>query len=168
MNKFKRFLAAALALVLLFTACPQTAFAAGEQTQTALNTGNVTVEGTNAFGRMLSNDIMATQTETESEYEAGYVVTNLEIEGKRATIEYSSLEDAIVVVALYSEDGMQLLASGDALVRADEEVAYVTLEGEMPEYFLASAYLMDTYDLSPLCAAYDTPMYTREMQELLA
>ena len=26
---------------------------------------------------------------------------------------------------------------------------------------------MDTYDLSPLCAAYDTPMYTREMQELL-
>ena len=37
----------------------------------------------------------------------------------------------------------------------------------MPQYFMASAYLMDTYGLYPLCSEYDNPMYTKEMQDLL-
>lgn len=78
----------------------------------------------------------------------------------------STLEDA-VVVALHTEDGFQLLASGTAQVSKEEMEAVVTIEGDLPDYFMASAYLMDSFDLSPLCAAYETPMYTREMQELL-
>ena len=61
-----------------------------------------------------------------------------------------------------------MLTSATAVVSAEETVAEVTFEGSLPQYFLASAYLLDMYDYSPLCAAYETPMYTREMQALLA
>lgn len=85
-----------------------------------------------------------------------------------ATVTYDTMEEATLVVALYTEDGMQLLTSAKATVTPENTEASVTFEDEIPEYFMASAYLMDSYDLSPLCAAYDTPMYTRQMQELLA
>jgi len=44
----------------------------------------------------------------------------------------------------------------------------VSIVGDMPQYFVATAYLLDNYDNSPLCTAYSTPMYTKEMQDLLA
>ena len=167
----KRILTFLLALVLVFTAMPVQAMASKPEPETSVNTGNVTVEGTNGFGTLLSQEIQQSQEDALAEnedYEAGYAVTNLTFDGTTATVEYSSLEEAILIVAVYSEDGMQMLASGDTVVNPDEFATTVTIEGDLPEYFLASAYLMDTYDLSPLCAAYDTPMYTREMQELLA
>ena len=77
------------------------------------------------------------------------------------------MEDAVLTVAIYSEDGLQLITSGTAEVSAEDTIAEVTLEGQLPEYFMASAFLMDGYDFSPLCAEYATSMYTREMQQLL-
>ena len=136
-----------------------------------MDTESVTIEGTNGFGNLLSQDIQAYQQQTaeeESGYEAGCSVTNLQIEGNTATVTYSSQEDAVLVVALYTEDGLQMVTSASTTVTAQDDTAAVTFDGDIPEYFMASAYLMDTYDLSPLCAAYDTPMYTREMKELLA
>ena len=171
MQIFKRRMALALTLVIVFSLIPVQAFAAQPQTAPEVDPGDITIEGTNGFGNLLSEAITEEQESTSeeaSEYETGYSVTDLEIEGNVATVSYESLEEAILVVALYTEDGMQMLASGKTTVSPDTEKTTVTIEGTMPEYFMASAYLVDTYDLSPLCAAYDTPMYTREMQELLA
>ena len=167
----KRTLAILLALVMVVSMVPVRSFAAEPQAAPEVDTGSVTIEGTNGFGNLLSEAIEEEQqatAEAESEYKAGYTVTNLEIEGNVATVTYDTMEAAILIVALYTEDGMQMLASAKTTVTADATEATVTFEGTMPEYFLASAYLVDTYDLSPLCPAYDTPMYTREMQELLA
>lgn len=128
------------------------------------------MEGTNSFGTLLSQEIQESQEEsatTEEGYESGYSIVDLTFNGAVATVEYSSLEEAILVVAVYSEDGLKMLASGNTVVSPEEDVAAVTIEGDMPGYFQASAYLIDTYDMSPLYAAYDTPMYTQEMQELL-
>lgn len=171
MQIFKRTMALVLTLVMAFSMVPVQSFAAEPQPTTKVDAGDLTIEGTNGFGTLLSQEIQESQEESSSEdedYDAGYSIVDLTFEGATATVEYSSLEDAILVVALYSEDGMQMLTSGKTIVTADATEATVTIEGTMPEYFLASAYLMDTYDLSPLCTAYDTPMYTQEMQELLA
>ena len=171
MQTFKRTIALILTLIMVFSIVSGGALAAESEAVSKLDTGDMTIEGTNGFGTLLSQEIQESQEESasaEEDYEAGYSVIDLTFEGSLATVEYSSLEEAILVVALYSEDGMQMLASGTVQVSPDEDLAYVTIEGDMPEYFQASAYLVDTYDLSPLCAAYDTPMYTREMQELLA
>ena len=147
-----RVLSMLMALVLVFTMLPIQAMATEPEPETSVDTGDLTVESSNGFGALLSQEIQESQEEISSandDYEAGYAVTNLTFDGATATVEYSSLEEAFLVVAVYSEDGMQMLASGDTVVDPDEFVTTVTIEGDMPEYFLASAYLMDTYDLSP-------------------
>lgn len=167
MKKVKRILASMLVLALLIAMLPATVQAT-EGSQTTVENNSVTVEGTNGFGNLLSTEIQEEQQATEeSGYSGGYSVIGLTIENGVATVEYGTLEEAILVVSLYTEDGLQLLISGTAVVQPEETVAEITLEGEMPAYFMASAYLLDTYDCSPLCSAYDTPMYTQEMQELL-
>ncbi len=165
---FKRIVSFLLALVLLTGMIPVPAKAT--QPNTTLDTGDVTVEGTNGFGHLLSEEVADHQTSIEVMEEAytdGYNVTDLEITGNTAKVTYDSLEEATIIVAIYTENGRTLLCSGHAPAVPDQTQATVTISGTMPEYFYASAYLVDNYDLSPLCPAYDTPMYTKEMQDLL-
>lgn len=162
---FKRIISLILVTTLLFGMMPVSGSAAEVP---EVDTGDVTIAGTNGFGNLLSEAISEEQEQTESEHNGGYTVTDLEIVDNVATVTYDTMEEAILIVALYSEDGMQMLSSAKATVTPEATEATITFDGTMPEYFLASAYLVDVYDLSPLCAAYDTPMYTREMQELLA
>ena len=64
------------------------------------------------------------------------------------------MEEALLVVALYSEDDMQMLTSATKNVTPDITEASVTFVGNIPEYFFVSAYLVDIYDYSPLCALF--------------
>ena len=161
----KRLLSMILVLVLLVGILPLPAKAV--EANTGVTSDEVAIEGTNDFGTMLSEEIQAEYAE-ETAYSGGYSVFGLHFSENTAEVEYSSMEDAILMVAVYSEDGRQLLTTGKTQVSAEEELAYVTIEGTMPQYFMAAAYLVDTFDYSPLCEAYDTPMYTQEMQELMA
>lgn len=163
----KRIFSIFMVIVMMTGMLPVTAFATNVHNETELDTGDITVSGTNGFGTLLSKEISSNQTISQDEYEAGYSVAGLTMDGNRAIVEYHSMETAVLMVALYSEDWMQLLASAHITVSPNEDIAYVDFGGEIPEYFQASAYLMDTYDLSPLCEAYTTPMYTKAMQELL-
>ena len=171
MSTFKRCISLLMAMLILVGVFAPAAQAAPAEETATVNADGVTVEGTNGFGNLLSQEITESQEEAEAaeeEYPGGYTVTALVIEGNTATVTYDTMEAAALVVALYTEDGMQMLTSTTATVTPDATEAELTFEGDMPEYFLASAFLLDSYDFSPLCAAYDTPMYTREMQELLA
>lgn len=171
MSTIKRCISLLLVLGILFGVLAPAAQAAPVEDAASVNTDNVTIEGTNGFGNLLAQEITEDQQESETEngaYSGGYSVTDLVIVDNVATVTYNSMEDAQLVVALHTEDGMQLLTSATVIVTPDVTETTVTFEGEMPEYFMASAYLLDRYDYSPLCASYDTPMYTREMQELLA
>ena len=171
MSTMKRCISLLLVLgIILGVLVPATQAAPVEETA-SVNTDNVTIEGTNGFGNLLSQEITESQEEAEAaeaDYPNGYTVTDLVIEGNIATVTYDTMEEATLVVALYTEDGMQMLNSTTATVSPDATEAELIFEGNMPEYFMASAYLLDQYDYSPLCAPYDTPMYTQEMQELLA
>ena len=165
MKYTKRIISVVLLLTLLAGMLPASVTAAGAST--SVQNSQMTVEGTNSFGSLLSQDIQEHQAAEES-YAGGYSVTDLSVENGVATVEYDSLEEAVLVVALYTEDGLQMLVSGSTVVQPEDTEAVVVLEGELPQYFMASAYLVDSYDYSPLCASYDTPMYTKEMQDLLA
>ena len=166
MQAIKRIIALVLTLVMAFSVLPVGAFAAENQVSPAVDTGNVTIEGTNGFGHLLGAEISKEQSaaaEAVSEFGMGYTVTDLEITGNTATVTYDAMKEAVLIVALYSEDGMQMLASGKTTVTPDATEATVTIEGTMPQYFLASAYLVDSYDFTPLCEAYESPMYTQDM-----
>ena len=162
----KRLLSMILVLVLLVGMLPLPARAT-EGTNAEVTNDEVTIAGTNGFGNLLSEDIQ-TDYEEEMDYSGGYGVTNLTIAGNTAVVEYHTLEEATLVVGIYTEDGLRMITSGKAAVSPDFTEATVTIAGTMPEYFQASAYLVDNYDYSPLCEAYDTPMYTRAMQDLLS
>ena len=162
----KRILSTILLVALLVGIVPTNANAV--ESSSTVQSSQTTVVGNNSFGALLSDDIQEQETEDSEEHSGGYNVTGLTVENSVATVEYDTLEKAVLVVSLYSEDGLQLLVSANTVVQPENNIATVTLNGSIPEYFMASAYLLDTYDYSPLCAAYDTPMYTKEMQDLLA
>ena len=165
--KFKRFLAFLLAVCMIVTLLPAKAQAA-EENLPAVDNSTVTATGTNGFGALLSQEIMDYQAAmSTSEDPSGFSVSELTIQGSTATVRYTAWETATLVVAVYSEDGLQMLTSGKTTVHPDGTEATVTIEGEMPEYFLAGAYLLDVDSLEPLCREYKSDMYTQGMQELL-
>lgn len=163
----KRIISTFLILVTLVSALPVNALEA-ENTKSTVEAQYVAMEGENSFGMLLSEDITATQTEMDSTYPEGYSVSDLVIEGSTATVTYETQETAVLVVAVYTEDGLRLLNSATAVVDAAATEATLTFEGEMPEYFYSKAYLMDGDSLAPLCVNFETPMYTQDMQQLLS
>ena len=162
----KRMVSLSLAVCLLAASLPLPVYA--EEPPAPAVDNQVTVEGTNDFGELLGDSLEEAQEEQAEEAVVGYGVTDLTFDGATATVSYETLEPANLVVGVYTEDGSQLLASGSTVVQPEGGTAAVTIEGEMPTYFLAKAFLVDTYDFSPLSSEYATPLYTREMQELLA
>lgn len=165
----KRILSVILALVLVINTVPMGALSAENGVSAEAN--EISIEAGNALGELISEEITAyqdAQLSAEEEYEPGFSVTDLVFKGATATVTYDAMEEATLVVAVYTEDGLTLVNSAYRTVSPDATTAAVTISGTMPEYFYAAAYLLDTYDLSPLCADYSTPVYTRAMQELLA
>ncbi len=137
----------------------------------ASNTANVetsemSVEGTNGFGSLLAKELEEKTEEMEDNQ--GYNVFSIEMSGKEATVSYEAQEDCTLVVAIYDEDGEQMFASGQKAVLAEEKEAVVTIETDnMPEYYYVRGYLVHTNNLKPLCTAYGTPNYTKDIQDLL-
>ncbi|MBQ6831347.1 MAG: leucine-rich repeat domain-containing protein [Oscillospiraceae bacterium] len=165
-NIFKRSLSLLLCCTMLLSVLP--AGVSAEETVSTVESDELFAEGTNGLGVLLSEEIEIAQQEQQSAYDEGYAVVDLTVENGVAIVEYSSMEEANVIVCLYSEDGLQMLASGYTVVDPEQSYTTVTIEGDLPQYFMASAYIADVYDFSPLGAAYTTPMYTQEMQELLS
>lgn len=161
----KRLLSLFLALALLVTGIPMSASATG--TQSDLDTGDTQIEGKNDFGNLLADEI---QTEYENEQnQGGFSILDITVEGNTAVVEYSAVEEALLMVGIYEEGwkANSMTNSGKTVVSPDATEATVTIEGEMPEYFAVSAYLMDPEEYTPLCDSFESPMYTYEMQELL-
>ncbi len=168
MKNVQKIISLLLTVTLIMEMVPVAAVAS--ETEAALDPGQVTVEGTNALGDLLMEEVNARQDKAlmaQEEYESGFSVTELTFQGATATVTYDASDEATLVVAVYTEDGLMMLNSAYTQVDPEQTQASVTLRGEMPQYFAASAYLINTYDLSPLCPAYDTPVYTQSMQELL-
>ena len=168
----KRLISWLLVLCLVVSMAPVSVFAATEENQPEAQVSNdqVTFEGNNALGGLLAEELQAKQEEdvqTEEE-SGGYIVLDLLIEGSTAFVSYETIEDAQLVVAIYTEDSSQLLCTGKLAVESGSTDAVVEIKGTMPQYFMAQAFLLDNYDFSPLCKAYTTPMYTKAMQDLLA
>ena len=108
----RRILSFMLVLVMVFSLVPAQAFAQETAPVAQADTGDVSIRGTNGFGNLLSAAITAEQAEMESAQEAGYTVTDLKIQGTTATVTYYALEEAILIVGLYTDDGLRMLTSG--------------------------------------------------------
>jgi len=125
---------------------------------------DVSVTGSNSFGALLAESI--DEERQEQQENDGYNIFSIEMLDKDATVSFEAGEDCTLVVGIYDEAGNKMLASGSMEVSADETEAIVPIEtDEMPEYFYIKGFLVDTDNYNPLCTVYESPNYTREMQE---
>ena len=135
--------------------------------QNASIQNNLSVQGTSSVGAMLANEIEDKNEETEENN--GCNVFSVAVSGNNAVISFETIVDATLLVAIYNENCDTLIATGTTEVKKGETERNVTLDTEnMPQYFYVKGYLIDTVTNKPLCTAYSSPMYTKEMQEFLA
>ena len=134
---------------------------------TTTGDGDFTVQSTNPFGDLLTQTI---GDEMQKQLDGnGYNVFSINVEENFVTVEYEALDSCTLVVCLYDELGESVLAYESVEVSADENSAEIEIaEEDMPQYFVAGAYLVKTEDLKPLCTAYVNSLYTKEMQEFLS
>ena len=172
MKKIKQFLVMLLVISLSITSLGSTVFAASDfssetqDEQITDSSQNLNVEGTDSVGDMLASVISEENNNSEERKQSANNITGLEIEDDTAVVEFQTLTDAEVVVAVYDEQRVQMLASGNEMVSQDENMATVTISGDMPQYFAATAYLLDADSHEPLCEAYNTELYTKDVQDL--
>lgn len=150
------------------------AAAEGPQAQEAapgmdVQTDGMTVEATNSFGKLLldsMDEVNGTENATAGTYNEGNKITSVEVEDMGATVHFSAVEDADLVVALYTEDELEMLASGYAEITAGQTAVWMSLMGEEADYFVVKAYLLAKEDHAPISPAFSTLQYTKEIIDL--
>ncbi|SFD32563.1 dockerin type I domain-containing protein [Ruminococcus albus] len=167
----KRILSATTSLTMMFAMVnivPATAqqVSSPQVSSTQISSDELNIDGTNSFGRMVAS--VLDEKKDEQNEGNGCNIFSVEINGNIATVDYQTKEDCTLIVGIYSEDGKEMIATGTTEVKEDSELAEITLDTEtMPEYFFIKAFLVDSTVFSPLSTVYESPMYTKEMQEFL-
>lgn len=125
-----------------------------------------TLQGENTVGEILADDISEAQQEQYAAQD-GSAITDVTVSAQSATVSYSLQQEAVIVVAIYSQDGTELLTDSKITCAPGDGVAELTFPDQLPAYFYISAFILDPVSNKPLCSAYRNPMYTQSMQELL-
>ena len=141
---------------------------AENQSEISADNSEVSIEGTNSFGNLLTDSLEEKMNQQEENN--GCNIFSIEmIDDSTAAVSFETLQDCMLVVGIYDEAGETMLASGSIEVYAGETDTYVDIETDsMPGYFYLKAFLIDTDCFRPVCNAYESPNYTQEMQEFLA
>ncbi|MBR6113677.1 MAG: hypothetical protein IKQ10_00680 [Oscillospiraceae bacterium] len=162
----KRALSLFLALVLVFSLLPVNVLATEDDQPAEIKSDDYSMEGTTSLGKLMTHTI-----ESADASESGFTssVTDIAVTGTHATVELSTDRASELVVAVYPEEGTQMLGSGHTAVAAGDEAAEVNIEiDQMPEYFVLGAYLLDAETREPLSEQYISRYYTQEFQDFLA
>ena len=132
----------------------------------SLMTNSVSIEGSNGFGNLLSDKLTA--KENEQQENMGNNIFSVEVDKNVAKVEFETTKDCTVVVGIYDEQGVQMLTSANASVSHEQKSVNIKLDSKkVPDYFYIKAFLIESDTLKPVCTAYESPNYTKEMQELL-
>ena len=119
--------------------------------------------GSDSVGTMLAKEARQQQQKQAAQVS----ISGLTFEGNRAKVEFSTDTDAELVVAVYDEQQVKMIASGKRMISASRKKVTVRVDtAEMPEYFVATAYLLDKETHNPLCSEYTTRLYTKNMKKL--
>lgn len=168
MKRFKKLISMMLVMVMMIGMVPTTVFAT-EQNQSAVDTEDMGFEGGNGIGSLITSEMkQKEERESDNRYTEGYSVVDVIVEGNVATVEYNAIKNVVLVVALYSEDGIKMLNSAKTSINAGTNKVKVEFAGEMPKWFIVRAFLVDSYTFEPLCQSLENIMYTQEMKNLLA
>ena len=162
-----------LGVILINYCLPILAYNTDDPTEEKTNQNNVTsqndlnVKGINSFGTLLASEV-ASQID-ESKINKEYDILDIEINDKEATVNYKSKSEARIIVGIYDDTGKKLIATGNMEVSStysgyDKKILQIEID-KMPENFYIKAFIVDE-NLNPITKAYESPKYTKYMQEL--
>lgn len=117
-----------------------------------------------SLGRILGNEI---EDKAEALVDNGCAVFAAEVNGSIISVDFKTIYDGLLVVAIYDDSGEKLITTGKIDVSRGDARAQLNINDTLPEYFYLRAYLVD-YDLEPLSEVYNCPLYTKDMQEFLS
>lgn len=125
------------------------------------------IKGNNSLGVMVANSMTSKQQE-QSENN-GCNIFSATVKKKCVSVSFETVLDGTLVVGIYDEEGVKMLASSKTEIKAGDKSADITIEtNKMPEYFYLRVFLVDSNTLQPLTSSYECPNYTEEMQEFLS
>ena len=140
--------------------------ASGKQDTTNMES-EISVQGTDSFGNMVAEAI-DNKVEQQEENE-GCNIFEITMSGTEAEVDFETNKDASLVIGIYDEAGIKMVASGHAEVTTDEKTVKINIEnGQLPDYYYVKGFLVDPETFEPYCTAYETPNYTKEMQEFFS
>lgn len=164
----KRILSALIAAVMTFTALTATIPAAAEEPAPAASSPEtaLSVNGANTFGA-LAADMLNVQNTAQTEND-GYGIFDIIMNGNTAGVRLQIKEDCELVVAIYDEEGSAMIASASSLISAEDTAVGLTIDAELPQYYLVRGYLLDPDTGRALCTTFETADYTKVMQDFYA
>lgn len=138
-----------------------------ESPEAEISAEDMEIEAKDSFASLVANTLEKSDRENGSE--DAFRIVEADVEGQTASVRYQVEEECDLVVAVYSEDGTQMLGSGsEKAVPGKDTVQIRLVVSELPEYFLTKAYLLDANEHHALCEAYIDDRHTRSFQEFQA
>ena len=164
---FKKFISFLIVTAMLFSSVPITVSATenstSEESAVSVSNDDIAINGTNSFGNLLSAKLEDYTSEAE---DSGSRISDIQITDTTATVTFDAIEDCTILVGIFDETTDQLLASGTTDVTTDQKTVDVSIETDtMPEYFVVKGYMLNSIN-SMIASEYNSPLYTREIQEL--
>lgn len=142
-----------------------------EETETTgpgvLESSDIKLHTESSLGRLFE-DAISTEVTKELQ-ETGSGVYSVIMNGTQATVSLQTVHSGTLVVGVYEDSGVKLIATGSTEVAAGDTEAVVAIEADsLPEYFYLKAYLVDTKSFRPYCEVYESEEYTEKMQVFYA
>lgn len=156
----KRILAVLLTAVMLLSVAPMSVFAKGNEPDVENGT-QAEIKQTNSLSKMLAEATDMSQVAMDSPY----YISEMTFDGKIANVRYYNEQDCLLAVAVYDESTGQMLDSAVELVEAESVTADITMNIDLPEHFLAKAFLLDENNAA-LCKELVCRTYTTEYEKI--
>lgn len=121
-------------------------------------------ESSSSFGSMFAEKA----NEQMQQRKGNNYISDLVFSDNTATVNFTVKQVAELVVALYDEDNQaKMLAAGKTYVEAGTNKASVIFkQEEVPQYFVAKAFMLDCVNHNPLCESFTTEFYTKDIYNL--
>lgn len=156
----KRILAVLLTAVMLLSVAPMSVFAK-ENEPNVENGTQAEIKQTNSLSKMLAEATDMSQVAMDSPY----YISEMTFDGKIANVRYYNEQDCLLAVAVYDESTGQMLDSAVELVEAESVTTDITMNIDLPEHFLAKAFLVDENNAA-LCKEFVCRTYTTEYEKI--
>ena len=160
----KRIISVILALLMIVTAFPLSAFANQDEETSTITQQEISYDSTNVLGSVVADAM----NESESDKNNGYFIQNVTVTGLQASATLSAPDDTTLVIAVYDEKSGVMSTSGKTAVDSTSETVTVELaQCDIPEFFKIKAFLLNNEN-EPVCQNYENVEYTEAYQEFLA